>query len=328
MPSAFNIGFAARPGRFLLALLAPLTIALPCHAQNVVGLTGAIEVHAFPPSLQAGQFVDSTVIRLLLEGPGTVTTGMPGFPFDGAVHNPALPVAPGDNTFGNAITTAYSGPGLPTAGTEVYSVLLHFDPDLASRPFSLTLGKSAAATISFDQQIIGVYVDSPALNATDAMFTPGGVTYSTNAARDMEFNYGGDNYSISPDRYTLSLTMFSHNGGFFDEARVILAMGPVVGVTGGHEAWPLALSAPVPNPAGRDVRLGFSLANAGRVRIQILDVAGRVVRKVADGDFPLGRSEVVWNGRTDGGSRAASGIYFVQLQFGASLETKRLVWIR
>lgn len=328
MPSAPNIGCAVRTGRFLLILLVLSAPAIPCQAQNVVGLSGDIEVASFPASLLSGQFVSQTSIRLLLEGPGIVTAGMPGFPYDGAIHNPALPVIPGDNTFGNAITTPYGGPGLPAVGTELYSILLHFDPNLSGLPFSLTDGIGRSGSISFDQPILGVYVDSGAMNSTDAIFKPGGVTYTTNAARDMEFNYDGDSYSISPNRYTLTLTMFGHNGGFFDEARIILAMGPVVGVSLDHEAGALALLAPAPNPANSVVRLGFTLPTGGHARIQILDVAGRVVRTVADGDYPAGRTEVAWNGLTRGGSRAASGIYFVQLQSGKIRETRRIVFTR
>jgi hypothetical protein len=57
-----------------------------------------------------------------------VTPSMPGFPVDAAIHDPNLPIAGGDNTFGNAITAPYAGPGLPAPGTEVVSVLLHSIP--------------------------------------------------------------------------------------------------------------------------------------------------------------------------------------------------------
>ena len=215
--------------RSLLVLLILLAYALPSQAQNVTHLSGDIEVAAFPPSLLAGQFISPTRIRLLHEGPGVVAAGMPGFLYDGAIHDPSRPVAPGDNTFGNAITTPYGGPGLPAVGTQAYSVLLHFDPNLAGLPFSLTTGIARSATITFDQKILGVYVTSGALVATDSIFNPGGVVYSTNPGRDLEFNYDGDVYAISPDRYTLSLTMYGHNGGQFDEARIAAGDGACAG---------------------------------------------------------------------------------------------------
>jgi len=104
----------------------------------------------------------------------------------------------------------------------VYSILLHFDPNLSGIPFDLTQGIAQSGSITFDRPILGVYVTSGALNATDSIFSPGGVSYPTSPGRDLDFNYYGDQYSISPDRHELSLTMFCHNGDVFDEMRIIL----------------------------------------------------------------------------------------------------------
>jgi autotransporter-associated beta strand protein len=197
----------------------------------VADVTGAIEFVALPPNLSGGQFISQTHIRLMHEGNGTVTSGTPTFPCDSAIHDPNLPVVPGDVTFGNAITNSYSGPGLPAVGTEVYSVLLHFDPNVSGLPFDLNQGVAASGTITFNRPIIGVYVTSGALNATDDIFTPGGTTFPLVSGRDMEFNYDGDYFSISTNRLTLSLTMFSHNGGVLDEMRIILGTNSV-SVTG------------------------------------------------------------------------------------------------
>jgi hypothetical protein len=213
------------PRRFFLLSIFALLIgstAVPGELNGAIitGISGEIEVTEIPASLDAGDFISQTHIRLMREGPGIVTPVMPNFDPDGAYHDPSLPNA--GSTFGNAITTPYSGPGLPAAGSDVYSVLLHFDPDVSDLPFSLTQGIEQSGTITFDRPILGVYVTSEALDATDDIFTPSGVTFSPDDRRDMEFNYDGDIYAISPDRYELSLTMFGHNGGYFDEMRVIL----------------------------------------------------------------------------------------------------------
>jgi len=230
------------PKRLIFLSVFALLIGTAAHAisatvidtdseQIVTNISGEIEVVDIPPSLDGGDFTSPTYIRLMHEGSGTVTAGMPDFIYDGAYHDPELPVAPGDNTFGNAVTTPYSGPGLPAVGTEVYSILLHFDPDLYSLPFSLSEGIARSAFITFNRPILGVYVTSGALNTTDDIFTPSGVTFPSTPGRDMEFNYvgnsGGDQYSISPDRNELSLTMYVHNGGVLDEMRIILISAPV-----------------------------------------------------------------------------------------------------
>jgi hypothetical protein len=218
---------ARRAGAVGLVLAISVAVFVPVKSEaQVVGVSDQIEVVTLPPSLLGGIFTSQTHIRLMHEGTGIVTSDMPGFAYDGAYHNPGLPTVPGDSTFGNAITTPYSGPGLPAAGTEVYSILLHFDPNISGLPFSLTQGMAQSGSISFDRPILGVYVTSEALNATDSIFSPGGISYPTSPGRDMEFNYAGDQYSISPDRHELALTMFVHNGGVFDQMRIVLSANP------------------------------------------------------------------------------------------------------
>jgi len=202
----------------------------PIFTAIIGGISGEIEIVDMPSNLDVGQFTSKTHIRLIHEGSGIVTANMPVFNYDGAYHDPNLPIVNGDNTFGNAITIPYSGSGLPAVGTEVYSILLHFDPDLTGLPFNLNEGIGRSATITFNRPILGVYVTSGALDNIDDIFTPSGVIFPSTSARDMEFNYDGDQYSISSDRYQLSLTMFSHNGGILDEMRVVFLANPTVDV--------------------------------------------------------------------------------------------------
>ena len=58
------------------------------------------------------------------------------------------------------------------------------------------------------------------------------------------------------------------------------------------------------------VRLG--LAHAGRVQVNIYDVAGRKVRTLADRVFPAGEAKLVWDGTDDGGAKVGRGVYFVR----------------
>ena len=58
------------------------------------------------------------------------------------------------------------------------------------------------------------------------------------------------------------------------------------------------------------VHLG--VAHAGRVRVRIYDVAGRLVRVLADREFPVGEHTLTWDGTDDDGGKAARGVYFVR----------------
>ena len=58
------------------------------------------------------------------------------------------------------------------------------------------------------------------------------------------------------------------------------------------------------------VRLG--IAHAGRVQVNIYDVAGRRVRTLADRVFPTGEQTLAWDGTDDTGQKIARGVYFVR----------------
>jgi hypothetical protein len=58
------------------------------------------------------------------------------------------------------------------------------------------------------------------------------------------------------------------------------------------------------------VRLG--LPHAGRIQVNIYDVAGRKVRTLADRVFPAGEAKLEWDGTSDAGERVGRGVYFVR----------------
>jgi hypothetical protein len=75
-------------------------------------------------------------------------------------------------------------------------------------------------------------------------------------------------------------------------------------------------------------RVGFALPQAGNVRLRVLDVRGRVVATLADGQRAPGRYAVRWNGATVGGGRASAGVYFIELQAGGKRLTQRVMVMR
>ena len=58
------------------------------------------------------------------------------------------------------------------------------------------------------------------------------------------------------------------------------------------------------------VRLG--IAHAGRVQVNVYDVAGRKVRTLADRVFAAGEAKLVWDGTSDAGTKVGRGVYFVK----------------
>ena len=80
-----------------------------------------------------------------------------------------------------------------------------------------------------------------------------------------------------------------------------------------------------PNPFNPSTTIGFSLAAESRVLLRVFDCAGRVVRTLVDAEVEAGPHTAAWDGTTDTGSRAASGVYFVRMEVDGPAGTFREV---
>mgnify|MGYP001245834113 CR=1 FL=1 len=59
----------------------------------------------------------------------------------------------------------------------------------------------------------------------------------------------------------------------------------------------------------------FELSQADRVEVDVYDVSGRQVRKLADRMFQAGPQSLTWDGVNDQGQMVARGVYFTQVKF-------------
>ena len=53
----------------------------------------------------------------------------------------------------------------------------------------------------------------------------------------------------------------------------------------------------------------FGIARTERVKIQIFDVAGRLVRTLADRGFTAGEHRLTWDGADNSGRMSSRGVY-------------------
>ncbi len=86
-----------------------------------------------------------------------------------------------------------------------------------------------------------------------------------------------------------------------------------------------------PNPSRGTVALEWALPRAQHARLDVLDLTGRRVATLFDGDAPAGELRVAWDGRrTSGGeSRDTSpGMYWARLVTDDGVRTKTLVRVR
>ena len=89
-----------------------------------------------------------------------------------------------------------------------------------------------------------------------------------------------------------------------------------------------ALGAPFPTPFNAGVTLPFTTAETGQVRISVFNLMGQQIRVLHDGWTGAGAHEAHWDGRTETGTDAASGIYWALLRAEELAQSTRLVLIR
>jgi hypothetical protein len=87
----------------------------------------------------------------------------------------------------------------------------------------------------------------------------------------------------------------------------------------------LAIARIQPNPTRGGTSITMALPAAGRARLLVYDVNGRLVRQLLDGPLPAGLRTVTWDTRDDRDQQVAAGVYFVRLESGGGLSARRLV---
>jgi hypothetical protein len=117
-----------------------------------------------------------------------------------------------------------------------------------------------------------------------------------------------------------------------DASSVPDGAGPRPGPPGGDELR-IGLGAPTPNPAAAQASVAWRMTRAGRLRLQVLDPAGRTVRTLHDGWGAAGDGHARWDGRDDGGREVPSGVYVLRITAEApelplATATRRLVVLR
>ncbi|MGH7742635.1 MAG: hypothetical protein ACRENS_11515, partial [Candidatus Eiseniibacteriota bacterium] len=90
----------------------------------------------------------------------------------------------------------------------------------------------------------------------------------------------------------------------------------------------LEFASPWPNPSAGATHFAFSLAQAGAVRLEIIDLSGRRVATLIEESFAAGPHQARWGGLDDAGRTAAAGIYFARLQAGPHRFTRRIALTR
>ncbi|MBI5168039.1 MAG: T9SS type A sorting domain-containing protein [Candidatus Eisenbacteria bacterium] len=109
-----------------------------------------------------------------------------------------------------------------------------------------------------------------------------------------------------------------------DTSNAAFSILGATGVDGGGPVTAYALSPVFPNPLRTGAAtFAFALPAAGHVKLSVLDVQGRQVLSLADGEYAAGRHALAVNAGARGSLGA--GLYFVRLQVAGRTFTRRFV---
>jgi hypothetical protein len=134
----------------------------------------------------------------------------------------------------------------------------------------------------------------------------------------------GTQVDVSEDVYEyyhVTVTDFSGNEG--DASSIENVSAGVLDI----EDLPLdfALKQNRPNPFESRTMIAFDLPEPCAVRLEVVDVQGRVVRLLTDEAWPGGRHSVVWTGENDAGEVTGPGVYFVKIHAGDFTATNKML---
>jgi hypothetical protein len=83
-----------------------------------------------------------------------------------------------------------------------------------------------------------------------------------------------------------------------------------------------------PNPFNLTTTITYFLHRSGRVSLRIYDSQGRLINTLVSRQNRAGVHAASWNGMNTLGSSVASGVYFVRLQSGGRVQTKKIVFFK
>ena len=88
------------------------------------------------------------------------------------------------------------------------------------------------------------------------------------------------------------------------------------------------IRAATPNPLPREGDVLFEAPSAGHARVEILDLRGRRVASLLDGEVGAGLHRLHWNGRNAAGADAGAGVFWIKAWAGIRTDCERIVRLR
>jgi len=83
-----------------------------------------------------------------------------------------------------------------------------------------------------------------------------------------------------------------------------------------------------PNPFNPQTTIKLNLPKAGDVSLKVFNVRGALVRTLVDGQMAAGEHSIIWDGKTDSGNQAASGVYFYETRANGEVKVNKMALVK
>lgn len=87
----------------------------------------------------------------------------------------------------------------------------------------------------------------------------------------------------------------------------------------------VALQQNYPNPFNPVTKINFAVDKPGNVDVRVFNTRGELVRTITNQWYPVGDHAVSWDGKTQSGGHAPSGIYYIRAKSGGSSDVIKAV---
>jgi arabinogalactan endo-1,4-beta-galactosidase len=123
-------------------------------------------------------------------------------------------------------------------------------------------------------------------------------------------------------------TLFDFNGNALSSMNVFLEV--VSGVDDADQDIPSSfqLNQNYPNPFNGETRISYVINKATFVKLMVYDIQGSVIGTLVQEAQPAGDYSVTWNAQQKDGAFVATGLYFIRLETGNGVETRKALLLK
>lgn len=296
------------------------------------GSVGAVTAYTFNDvtaghTIAASFAIDTHTLTVTVVGGGSVT------------KNPSLAsYAHGDSVQLTAVPDsgwAFTGWSGDTSGTGNPITLVMTADKAVTAAFADTAGPAVLVVAPNGSELLGIgstatlswtATDNLAVTAVDLFLSRAGAVGPYDSLATGLGNTGSYGWTVTgPATADAFLKVIAHDAAGnarYDLSDAAFTITSGVGV-GSAAVTDFELAPVWPNPLRGSARIGFAVPRTCGVLLSVLDIQGREVAVLADGEYAPGRHHAVWDAESRGGARP--GLYFVRLRVPGRTIVRRVV---